>query len=954
MKSLIFFATLSVCLFFGSFFVQAQETCQPPPIILNNNANNIFTEQQEMDLGDAMSERAQKDYRVIDDAEVNGYLQQIGDRLIRHLPRTNIKFRFVVVDLPEANAYASAGGRIYVTRKLISFARSEDELAGVIAHELGHGVVRHSAIDLSKLFKEILGVTKLGDRRDVFDKYNQLIEKRRTKIVRTTVSHEDGQQLEADRIGMFALIAAGYDANLYTAFWSRFTESKKRSAVFQFFITPKPAEKRLSEMISIMKKLPPQCLEKRFDDNGGFEKWRSAVITYSGLGGKERLKGVVFRKNLTPLRSEVKHFSFSPNGEYVLAQDESGVNVLKREPFSFHFRIEAPDYKPAHFSPDSKKIILSNSSRRVQIWNVTEKNLSSAHEIGGVRPCWQSTVSPDGKILACFENYSFDLILFDTATGDTIFKEKEFYVPGYFEYHLWELFMSFRGDDELRIVNMQFSPDGRYFVAGAKGRGSIGVDLQTKKEIALGDNVKKLLFTAYTFYAPDKIIGQYGSDEEKSGIFAFPSGERIEQFMLRGETFSKAQNGDYLMVRPTQKTPVGVYDLKTKKFILANKNSALDVFGEYFVSERKDGELGLYKLPQGETVGLVNLSQSLLGNLRAAMLSPDRKWLAVSEKSRGAIWNLVTGERAVHIRGFRGVHFADDGTVHADFPKDESMARTMAAMNPKDGSATPTNPITEKNTRQHGRFLLSFKSEAEKPKEEKPKKDEKNKDVDFNEEQMRVGFSKVSLEIRDAQSNNLLWARRFGEERPSYSFNVLHNTLTLIWRLKSKAAKTIIKTDATLSSRLSAMEEKEGDYFVQVLDPQTGQIKQQLMIETGEGSFEIEDVYAADDWLVVSDSENRVLLYSLSQNALRHRFFGEKPIISTNANLLATENMPGQVTVYSLLDGEEREKLYFGKPVSFAQFNPDGSRLFVLTANQTAFWLDTTVFGAQKAQASTK
>jgi hypothetical protein len=182
----------------------------------------------------------------------------------------------------------------------------------------------------------------------------------------------------------------------------------------------------------------------------------------------------------------------------------------------------------------------------------------------------------------------------------------------------------------------------------------------------------------------------------------------------------------------------------------------------------------------------------------------------------------------------------------------------------------------------------------------------------------------------------------------------LHNTLTLIWRLKSKAAKTIIKTDATLSSRLSAMEEKEGDYFVQVLDPQTGQVKQQLMIETGEGSFEIEDVYAADDWLVVSDSENRVLLYSLSQNALRHRFFGEKPIISTNANLLATENMPGQVTVYSLLDGEEREKLYFGKPVSFAQFNPDGSRLFVLTANQTAFWLDTTVFGAQKAQASTK
>jgi hypothetical protein len=150
------------------------------------------------------------------------------------------------------------------------------------------------------------------------------------------------------------------------------------------------------------------------------------------------------------------------------------------------------------------------------------------------------------------------------------------------------------------------------------------------------------------------------------------------------------------------------------------------------------------------------------------------------------------------------------------------------------------------------------------------------------------------------------------------------------------------------------MEEKDGGYFVQVVNPQNGEVVRQLLIETGEGSFEIESLYAAGDWLVVSDSANRILLYSLSQGDLRRRFFGANAHINPTSGLIAVENVPGQLAVYNINDGELREKLYFGKPVSFAQFNPDGSRLFVLTANQTAFWLDTTVFGAQKAQASTK
>ena len=59
---------------------------------------------------------------------------------------------------------------------MVAFAKNEDELAGVVAHELGHIVARHSTMDMTILLREILGVTQVTNRRDVFEKYNLFIE----------------------------------------------------------------------------------------------------------------------------------------------------------------------------------------------------------------------------------------------------------------------------------------------------------------------------------------------------------------------------------------------------------------------------------------------------------------------------------------------------------------------------------------------------------------------------------------------------------------------------------------------------------------------------------------------------------------------------------------------------------------------------------------------------------
>src|SRR5262245_45082962 len=146
MKKILF----SLCLLFlisclTSLGTQAQQPCRPPAIQISREPN-IFTEEQEADLGDAIAEQLQRNFRVIEDDEVTGYLKRIGDRIVSRLPATKLRFQFFLVDLPDANAFVLPGGRIYVSRKLVAFTKSEDELAAVISHETGHLMARQHSV----------------------------------------------------------------------------------------------------------------------------------------------------------------------------------------------------------------------------------------------------------------------------------------------------------------------------------------------------------------------------------------------------------------------------------------------------------------------------------------------------------------------------------------------------------------------------------------------------------------------------------------------------------------------------------------------------------------------------------------------------------------------------------------------------------------------------------------
>lgn len=935
---------LCACLLTSS--VTAQQKCQPPTPPTLTSAQNIFNEQQEMDLGDAVAEHVQRDHRVIDDEALTQYLRRIGERLTKHLPPTTLRFQFFLFDVNDVNAFTLPGGRIYVSRKMVAFAKNEDELAGVIAHELGHIVARHSAIDTTALFREVLGVTQVTDRRDIFARYNELIENaaRKPKAFSKLDDHEAGNQNIADLIGLYAMARAGYDPQAQAALWDRYHELKGKTGGFlaDLFGRTKPEQKRLREMLKGLASLPADCVGPQLTANAeDFRQWQTAVVSYTGTGRKESIRGLSMKKALNPaLRSDINHLRFSLDGKYVLAQDDSGINVLSRQPFASLFRIPAVDARPAQFTPDSRQVVFHTTNMRVEMWDIAEQKLNSAREVVVRKACVQTLLSPDGNTLACLDG-EFGLNLIDIQSGAPIYEKKTFTHIGFYDlfFMLLASIVDPNADTEEReFINMSFSPDSHYFLAGDRSLSanalgwttdvqSVVYDLTAKTTVSMKGDFKNVLSSGFAFVGGDKIIGKNHENAKKAGIYSFPAGQPIETFEMRDPGLKSVTAGNYVLLRNFGKLSGGIMDLSSKKVFHVNQRPILDGYEGTVASERRNGELGLYELGAAVQPAVVSLPQGEFGRLYAADVTPDFKWLAVSGYSRGGVWNLSEGKMAFYVRGFRGVHIDDAGVVYADFPSLDQTPRNIARLHTDTKDILTGPPLSDRNIYQVGSYLMRFT----------PVKEDGS------------SWENVNMEVRNARDMSVLWSTTFPKERPWFWVIPSEQTITLLWTARSKAAAAELKENPTLQKQMAALKEKEGDYLVKTLDLRTGKVLGAILVETGKGSFRIREVFTSGNRVVVADTQNRVLVYSLTDGQQVGKVFGKRPVVSSAANVVGVEADEGVLVLYDLNNFEKREQYTFSSSLAFARFSPDGKQLFVLTANQNVYLLNLAAAGTQPA-----
>lgn len=110
----------------------------------------LATTQQEVDLGANYAAQINRELPIIGDPEVSRYINVLGDSLARVTGDQNYTWHFYVVDQDDINAFAVPGGYVYVNRGLIERAQNMSQLAGVMGHEIGHVIKRHSVKQMQK------------------------------------------------------------------------------------------------------------------------------------------------------------------------------------------------------------------------------------------------------------------------------------------------------------------------------------------------------------------------------------------------------------------------------------------------------------------------------------------------------------------------------------------------------------------------------------------------------------------------------------------------------------------------------------------------------------------------------------------------------------------------------------------------------------------------------------
>ena len=117
------------------------------------------SQQEEVAMGGQYSAQINQQLPIMTDPEVNRYINVLGDSLARLTSRADLDWRFYIVNSREVNAFAVPGGYVYINRGLIDRMDNISQLAGVLGHEIGHVVRRHSVKQMQKAQGANIGVT---------------------------------------------------------------------------------------------------------------------------------------------------------------------------------------------------------------------------------------------------------------------------------------------------------------------------------------------------------------------------------------------------------------------------------------------------------------------------------------------------------------------------------------------------------------------------------------------------------------------------------------------------------------------------------------------------------------------------------------------------------------------------------------------------------------------------
>ena len=246
-------------------------------------ACSTLTVPEEKQLGVQFEREARQHYRFVNDPIVVGYVSKIGNDVLRVAGPQPFEFHFYVVDQPEINAFAGPAGSIYVHTGTILKARNVSELAGVIAHEVGHVVRRHIAQNYGKQRAASVGQEALVAAAGIVGGGGAAAGANMLGgLGAMAVVNSFGRQAEreADDFAVGVLPQAGYDPNGLPSFFETLM-AQGGSQMPEFLSShPATAERLQATRAAIAKEDLPPGLE--VDDDGRLEIIQERIRLLTG------------------------------------------------------------------------------------------------------------------------------------------------------------------------------------------------------------------------------------------------------------------------------------------------------------------------------------------------------------------------------------------------------------------------------------------------------------------------------------------------------------------------------------------------------------------------------------------------------------------------------------------------------------------------------------------------
>jgi hypothetical protein len=331
----------------------------------------------------------------------------------------------------------------------------------------------------------------------------------------------------------------------------------------------------------------------------------------------------------------LRQLRFSPDGRYVLAQDDSWVTILTVKPLAVLFRAPAENAGSAEITPDSQDVVFVSSARYVERWHVANSTRIGRIEVK-LPPCKTERLSLDGRAIACVDSEG-TLALADLVSGAVVLWKKKLGTGsidrGWYSSEDVKGVVTYSG--ERGSARIAFSPDGRFFIAVPVVYDSscFAWDRYQNRAVKLKGGLKRVRWAEedgletphFVFVASDRLVISPRWAEgmiEPATEVAFPSGKLISKLKLPPGALYPATDSGFVIVRPYGRytpPPSAMQAFASEGFrmvypysqdgavavemstgqVIESETPALDVLGRYYVAELPNGEIGLYERGKG-------------------------------------------------------------------------------------------------------------------------------------------------------------------------------------------------------------------------------------------------------------------------------------------------------------------------------------------------------------------